>query len=104
MFLHRIALASFAAVALAGAALADASGYFLYRLGVDTTSVEHYTRSADKWMVDQVGRALRTLRRLYSVDLKGGAVTHVSMAATPPGAAAATQTVDASFDPDSARL
>jgi len=103
MFLQRLALASVVVATLAGSALADDSGNFLYRLGQDTTSVEHYTRSADKWTVDQVGRAPRTLRRQYTVDLKRGVVSHVSMAATPPGAADPTQTIEASFDPDSAR-
>ena len=53
----RVALASLATVALAGSAAADDSGNFVYRLGQDTTSVEHYTRSASKLELDQVGRA-----------------------------------------------
>jgi hypothetical protein len=100
----RFALASLAAVALAGSALADDSGNFIYRLGQDTTSVERYTRSAAKLELDQVGRAPRTLRRRYTIDYKGGAVAHVAITATPPGATAPFQTVDATFGADSMRL
>jgi len=100
----RVALASLATVALAGSAAADDSGNFIYRLGQDTTSVERYTRSAAKLELDQVGRAPRTLRRRYTIDYKGGAVAHIAIAATPPGATAPFQTVDATFGADSMRL
>ena len=100
----RAVLASLAAIALAGSAAADDSGNFIYRLGQDTTSVERYTRSAAKLELDQVGRAPRTLRRHYTIDSKGGAVTHVAVTATPPGATAPFQTVDATFGADSMRM
>ena len=100
----RVALASLATVALAGSAAADDSGNFVYRLGQDTTSVEHYTRSASKLELDQVGRAPRTLRRHYTLEYKSGAITHVALVATPPGATTPTQTVDATFGPDSMRM
>jgi hypothetical protein len=104
MILLRFALASFVTVALVGSAAADDSGNFLYRLGQDTTSVEHYTRSASKLELDQVGRAPRTLRRHYSFDYKDGTVTHLALTATPPGAPTPTQTIDATFGPDSMRM
>src|SRR2546425_462420 len=100
----RVALASLATVALAGSAAADDAGNFVYRLGQDTTSVEHYTRSASKLELDQVGRAPRTLRRHYTIDSKSGAVAHVAIVASPPGAPAPFQTVDAMFGADSMRM
>jgi DUF2911 family protein len=100
----RLALVTLATIALAGSAAADDSGNFIYRLGEDTTSVEHYTRSASKLELDQAGRAPRTLRRRYTIDYKSGAVTHVAVVATAPGAPAPAQTVDATFAPDSMRM
>src|SRR5262249_28843872 len=74
------------AVPLATAHAAE-SGSFLVRLGQDTTSVEHYTRDANRIEITQVGRAPRTLQRHIVYDLKGNSVTHVSLTATPPGSA-----------------
>jgi len=69
---------------------ADDSGSFLIRLGSDTTSVEHYTRSAAKLEVDQVGRAPNVLRRhlTYEYAADGGlqrATILVSLPAAKPG-------------------
>ena len=97
-------LASLLAVAVAGPALADDSGNFVLRLGNDTTSVEHYTRSASRIEVDQVGRAPRVLRRHYIYDFRNGMISAVSMVVTPPGSATPTQTIDASFTADSMRM
>ncbi len=52
---------------------AQASGAFLVRLGRDTTSVERFSESGGKVVLDQVGRAPRVLRR------------HASYALTPAG-------------------
>jgi hypothetical protein len=90
-------------LALSVPARADDSGNFVVRLGQDTTGVEHYTRSSSRLEVDQVGRAPRTLRRHFIYDMKGGALTHLSMVVTPPGATTPTQTIDATFDDDSLR-
>lgn len=80
---------------------ADVTGGFVVRLGDDTTSVERYTRSRDKLVVDQVGRAPRTLRRHYVYEFQDGALTHFTMVVTPPGSSTPTQTIDATFDADS---
>src|SRR5439155_11254979 len=85
-------------------ARADDSGNFIVRLGQDTTSAEHYVRTANRLEVDQVGRAPRTLRRHFTYDMKDGAITHVAVVVTPPGAAASTQTVEAAFEGDSLRV
>jgi hypothetical protein len=83
---------------------ADDTGSFVVRLGQDTTGVEHYTRSANKLEVDQVGRAPRTLRRHFTYDLKDGALTHLAVVVKPPGATDPTQSVDATIEGDSARV
>jgi hypothetical protein len=86
-------------------AFADDSGQFVVRLGQDTTSIERYTRTANRLEVDQVGRAPRLLQRHFTYDYdKNGALTHLTMVVTPPNAAAPTQTIDATFDKDSARV
>ena len=103
MTVKRVAIV-LAALAWAASAAADDSGNFIYRLGQDTTSVEHYTRTGSKVELDQVGRAPRTLRRHYSFDYKDGMVTHATLVATPPGAEAPTQTVDATFAADSVNM
>jgi hypothetical protein len=89
---------------LAVPAWADDSGNFVVRLGQDTTGVEHYTRSADKLEVDQVGRAPRTLRRHITYDMKGGALTHIALDARAPGATDPTQTLDGTIEGDSVRV
>src|ERR1041385_226886 len=87
----------------ATAARAADSGSFLVRLGQDTPSVERYTRTGNKLEITQVGRSPRTLQRHFVYDFQGDAVTHISVTMTPPGGATPTQTVDATFDADSAR-
>lgn len=104
MILSRLVPTLLAMVALAGVAAADDSGNFLYTLGQDTTAVDHYTRSATKLELDQAGRAPRTLRRHYVIDYANGSVTHASITATPPGATAPVQSIDATFAPDSMRM
>ena len=89
---------------LAAPVLADESGSFVVRLGLDTTSVETYTRTADRLVVDQVGRAPRVLRRHFVYDLKDGGLTKLSMVVTPPGSTTPTQTIDAALEGDSIRV
>jgi hypothetical protein len=88
----------------AGPALADESGYFVVRLGQDTTFVEHYARTATRIVIENVGRAPRVLERKFTYEFEQGEVAKASMVATAPGAAAPTQTIDATFGPDSARV
>lgn len=80
------------------------TGTFLVRLGDDTTSVERYTRTPQKLEVHQVGRSPRVLRRHFVYDLKQGNVTGLSMVVTPPDTDTPTQTITATFGPDSARM
>ena len=94
----------FLLLVLAVPARADDSGNFVVRLGQDTTSVEHYVRTASRLEIDQVGRAPRTLRRHFTYDMKDGAITHVSIVATPPGAAAPLQTAEVAYEGDSLRV
>jgi hypothetical protein len=56
------------ALALAAPALADDSGYFVVRLGQDTTAIEHYTRTANRLTIEQTGRAPRVLQRRFTYD------------------------------------
>ena len=93
----------FLLLAIGQPAWADDSGSFVVRLGQDTTSVEHYLRTTTRLVVDQVGRAPRTLRRHFTYDMKDGALTHLSMVVTPPGDTARTQTIEATCDADSFR-
>jgi hypothetical protein len=103
MTVQRIAIVLLA-LGWAASAAADDSGNFIYRLGQDTTSVEHYTRTGSKVELDQVGRAPRTLRRHYVFDYKNGVLAHASLVATPPGSDTPTQTVEANFDADSVHM
>jgi hypothetical protein len=96
-------VAMFLLLVISRPAWADDSGNFVVRLGQDTTGVEHYVRTGDRLEIDQVGRAPRTMRRHITYDLKGGAVARISGVFTPPGAAAPTQTVEATFDADTLR-
>ena len=59
------ALASGAAAAYGGKGAAQ-SGGFVVRLGADTVSVERWTRTGNKLVVDQVGRAPRVRGPLSS--------------------------------------
>jgi hypothetical protein len=101
MTLARPVVVSLVALLLAGPATAQEKGGFVVRLGSDTTSVERYTRTAARVEVDQVGRAPRVLRRQFVYDFKDGAIAHLSVVVTPPGATNPTQTIEASFTADS---
>lgn len=83
---------------------AQESGAYVLTLGVDTTSVERYTRTKDRLEVDQVGRSPRVLRRKFAYDYRNGAIDKVSMVVTPPGADAPTQVLEAKRDGDSLRV
>lgn len=104
MMCTRLALAAVVTLTLAVTAAADDSGDFVVRLGQDTTSVEHYSRTAARLEVEQVGRAPRVLRRRFTYDFVEGAITHLAMVVTPPGSSTPTQTIEASFGPDSMRM
>lgn len=103
MTMHRLAVASFAALALAGPVSADDSGSFVVRLGSDTTSVERYVRTPDRLEIWQVGRAPRVLQRHFVYEYAGGALTKASMVVTPVGSTTATQTIALTWAPDSVR-
>ncbi|MBI1796405.1 MAG: DUF2911 domain-containing protein [Candidatus Eisenbacteria bacterium] len=92
------------ALTLAVPAAADDTGMFLIRLGQDTTSIERYQRGADRLEIDQVGRAPRVMQRHLTYEYAKGKLAKLTLVATPAGAAAPTQTVTLSFDPDSARM
>jgi len=98
-------LALFALTVLAAPASAQKSGNFLVRLGNDTTSVERYTSTAQKFEVEQVGRVPRVLQRRFTYDLSsGGATTKATAIVTVPGAAAGAppfQTIESSVVGDS---
>jgi hypothetical protein len=83
---------------------AQESGAYVLTLGVDTTSVERYTRTKDRLEVDQVGRSPRVLRRKFTYDYRNGVIDKLSMIVTPPGADAPTQVLEARRDGDSLRL
>ena len=85
------------------AATAD-QGNFVLTLGVDTTSVEHYTRTKDRLEIEQVGRSPRVLRRTFVYELQDGVARKFSMIAIPPGANAPTQVIEAQRDGDSLRV
>jgi hypothetical protein len=104
MSLARFAAVSLALVALAAPALADDSGNFVVRLGQDTTSVEHYNRTAARIEVNQVGRAPRVLKRHFVYDFTNGTISKLALTVTPPTSTTPTQTIDASFGTDSIRV
>ena len=80
------------------------SGAFVVRLGQDTTFVEQYQRTPSRLAIQHVTRAPRVLERKFTYDYEKGEVTKASMVVTPPGAATPTQTIEATFGPDSARV
>lgn len=105
MMATRLALVPLFALALAGPAAAGESGCFVVRLGTDTTGVERYTRTDARTEVFQAGRAPRTLQRHFVYDFaKDDVITRMSMVVTPPGSSTPTQTIEASFGPDSMRM
>ena len=89
---------------LAVPALADDSGYFVVRLGQDTTAVERYTRTANRLTIEQVGRAPRVLSRRITLDYQRGEQNGFGMVVTAPGSGTPTQTVDVAIGADSARV
>lgn len=88
---------------VAGSASAD-DGNFIVRLGQDTTSVERYTRTPSLLVIEHVGRAPRLLQRRFTYEYEEGEITKASMVVTPPGSTTPTQTLEATFGPDSARV
>lgn len=103
MTMYRLAVASFAVLALAGPVSAEDSGSFVVRLGSDTTSVERYVRTPDRLEIWQVGRAPRVLQRHFVYEYSGGALTKASMVVTPVGSTTPTQTIALTWGPDSVR-
>src|SRR5262245_39098620 len=97
-----LALALWSALALAAPALADDNGYFVVRLGEDTTAIEHYTRTVNRLTIEQTGRAPRVLQRRFTYDYQKGVLTKFTMVVTPPGSTTPTQTIETTFR-DSAR-
>lgn len=95
-------LLALGALGLAAAAHAE-TGYFVVRLGQDTTAVERYDRTANRLEVHQVGRTPRVLERRYVHEYANGKLTNFSMVVTAPGAEKPVQTVEATFAADSAR-
>src|SRR5262245_20276167 len=98
----RLAVALLSALALASPALADDSGFFVVRLGQDTTSIEHYTRTANRLTIEQTGRAPRVLQRRFTYDYQKGALKKFTMVVTAPGSTTPTQTLETTLG-DSAR-
>jgi hypothetical protein len=104
MTFARIALAPLVALAIAGPAIADDSGNFIMRLGQDTTSAEHFTRTAGQTVVEQVGRSPRVLQRHFVYDHANGELSHFSLSVKAPGATTPLQTIEARRDGDSLRI
>lgn len=97
-------LAPLLALVLAAAASADDTGYFVVRLGQDTTFTERYTRTPSRLVVEHVGRAPRVLQRRFTYEYDKGEITTVGMVVTPLGSTTPTQTIEGTFGPDSARI
>ena len=77
------------AAAAAKAKSAAQSGGFVVRLGADTVSVERWTRTGNKLVVDQVGRAPRVMKRHFEYEYDAaGALTKFTLRVN-AGAAAA---------------
>ena len=96
-------LLSLVLVSVALPVWAGDSGDFVVRLGRDTTGVEQYVRTKDRLVVDQIGRAPRTLRRKFTYESSNGTLRRIRTVFGPPGADTPTQTIDALFDADSMR-
>jgi hypothetical protein len=102
MRLNRFVVAGACALAIAGAGASGASaataakgkptaqyGGFVVRLGADTVSVERWTRTGNKLVVDQVGRAPRVMKRHFEYEYDAaGALTKFTLRVN-AGAAAA---------------
>jgi hypothetical protein len=93
-----------ALVLVAFPASADDTGHFIVRLGEDTTFVERYTRTPSQLIVEHVGRAPRVLQRRFVYDYEKDGITRASMVVTAPASTTPTQTLEATFGPDSARV
>ncbi len=77
------------AAAAAKGKSAGQSGGFVVRLGADTVSVERWTRTGNKLVVDQVGRAPRVMKRHFEYEYDAaGALTRFTLRVN-AGAAAA---------------
>ena len=96
--------APIALLVLAAPVIADDATNLVIRLGQDTTSVEHYTRTPARVVVDQVGRAPRLLQRHFVYDYANGALTKLTMVVTPPGSTTPTQSIEVVNGPDSLRV
>src|SRR5262249_27582499 len=101
----RSALAAVGSLLFASPLLAQDTGYFVTRLGADTTAVEHYARTPQLLVIDQLARSPRVLLRLYVFDYGvSGAVQRVAITITNPTAPAGAppmQQVNATFPADS---
>lgn len=86
----------------AGTARAE-TGFFVIRLGQDTTAVERFTRTPGRLEIRQVGRTPRVLERRYVHEYSNGKLKKFSMTARVPGTEKPTQTVETTFGSDSAR-
>src|SRR5262245_32120486 len=102
---RRIGLSTALVVFLTTPVAAQDSGGFIVRLGRDTTSVESYSRSAGRLVVDQVGRAPRVLKRHYEYefDATAGATRASATIAAPEGSSSPppVQKIEATFSGDS---
>ncbi len=102
--------ARFALVPLLGLALvapafaAEESGYFVTRLGDDTTAVEHYVRTPERLVIDQVGRSPRVLERHFAYEYAKGDLARLAVTVRAPGAQAPVQSIEGTRDADSLRL
>jgi hypothetical protein len=104
MPIRRFVLAFFTVTSFTLPCFAADAGRFVVRLGRDTTGVEQWERTPGQLIVNQVGRAPRVLRRRFTYDYTGGALTHLSGVVTAPGNETPVQTIDVSIGPDSLRL
>lgn len=104
MFMRKL-FVLFALAVVAAPASAQQSGSFIVRLGTDTTSVERYTRTANRIEAEQVGRVPRVLHRKFTYELApSGATTRALLTVTVPGSAAGAppfQTIEANVVGDS---
>jgi len=92
------------ALTVTAAAAADLRSAFVVTLGQDTTSIERYTRSKDKLVVEMIGRSPRVLRRTFTYSYAKGALTQVELVVVPPGSEVPTQIIKGRVDGDSLRL
>jgi hypothetical protein len=85
----RISFALLAFLLMTAPATAQDAGSFVVRLGTDTTSVERYTRTGQRFEVEQVGRVPRVLHRRFTYELaSSGATTRATATVSAPSAPA----------------